>query len=154
MSRLAETPILIATGLAMLLIGASFGLVQPALGGTLLDMVITPEAAAALLASMSPAEKTVHLWTTLLLDTAYPLAYGAFFIGLIWRLGGRRLAFLPYAGMVADFLENSAQAAALAGWPDLLGAKIVLTPVKFALLGATLLVILVLIVRAILRRFG
>lgn len=154
MNALARTPILVATGLAMLLLGAGFALVQPALGGTLLDTLHSPEAARDLIADLAPAQNRAHLWTTLLLDTAYPLAYGAFFAGLIWRLGGRRASLLPVAAMMADLFENALQAAALAGWTAPLGAKMVLTPLKFGLLAVSLLVIMGLLVRALASRFG
>ena len=58
------------------------------------------------------------------------------------------------AGMVADYAENIVQLLALSGRADLLDAKTVLTPLKFALTGTAIIATLVLAVRAGARALG
>ena len=84
------------------------------------------------------------------LDVAYPLAYGALFLGATLRFfpgRGPVLTIPILIGVPADVLEGLVQILALAGWADWLVAKAVLTPVKggafvygagMALLGASL----------------
>lgn len=134
---LTRTPALIVSGLAMVLVGYSFSFVRAQMDGPLLDMIWTGGAAQARLAVMSAAERTAHFWGTVLIDTAFPLAYGAFLAGLAGRFAGenwRALAMLPAALVVVlDFAENAVQALALSGVVDLLGLKSLLTPAKFGL---------------------
>ena len=136
--RLTYTLVILTSFILMLVIGLSFAPVQNAIGGPLLDMLWTGEAAQPRLNEMNAAERSVHLWGTLLNDTLYPLAYGAFFAGLAGRFAGRRWeawAMLP-AGLtvLVDLAENMVQALALAGQPSLLALTTVLTPLKFGLL--------------------
>ena len=130
MSFLARTPVIWTSFVLMLVIGVGFSLFRPMVGGALLDMTSDPEAARTIIATMSDAQRTAHAWVTVLLDTAYPLAYGAFLGGLALRFFGR---FGRYV--------------ALAGWVDALDAKAWLTPLKFGLffLAAGLAVIALLI---------
>ena len=122
MSFLARTPVIWTSFVLMLVIGVGFSLFRPMVGGALLDMTSDPEAARTIIATMSDAQRTAHAWVTVLLDTAYPLAY-------------------------VDLTENLVQVLALAGWVDALDAKAWLTPLKFGLffLAAGLAVIALLI---------
>ena len=145
LDRLSTTPAIVLSGVAMLFIGFGFGVVGPMVGGVLLDELVSGAAAAERIAELTPEQIDTHFWATVLLDSAYPLAYGSFFVGLLARLGRdwRRWTVIPpIVTVVADFLENSVQAMALAGNDALLMAKDVLTPLKFgSLLIAVLLVI-------------
>ena len=136
MNFLARTPVIWTRFVLMLVIGVGFSLFRPMVGGALLDMTSDPEAARTIIATMSDAQRTAHAWVTVLLDTAYPLAYGAFLGGLALRFFGRfgRYAALPALGVVIiDLTENLVQVLALAGWVDALDAKAWLTPLKFGL---------------------
>ncbi|RAN33837.1 hypothetical protein [Hyphomonas pacifica] len=136
MVLLTRTPVLWGSFILFLLIGVGFGIFSGVVGGAYLDTLDGGEASRALIASMTPAQRSAHFWLTVLLDTAYPLAYGALFAGLALRCLGRygRLAALPaLAVVVVDLTENMVQALALSGAVDALDAKVWLTPLKFGL---------------------
>ncbi|MAN74433.1 MAG: hypothetical protein CME85_06555 [Henriciella sp.] len=145
MSRpfLARLPVIAIAGIAMLAAGACFGLTAPAIDGTLLDLIWTGPAAEARLAEMDQASRTAHFWTTLIIDTAYPLAYGAFLAGLAARFAPARfarLAMVPAALVVLlDLVENTAQMMALKGAGDVLWLKTFVTPAKFGMFAAAAL---------------
>lgn len=134
---LTSVPAIIASFVLMVLIGLSFAPVQALIDGKLLDMIATGDAARVRLEEMSAVQKAAHFWATILNDTAYPIAYGAFFAGLAGRFVParfRELAMLPaLATAIVDLCENTVQALALSGSADLLGLKDVLTPLKFGL---------------------
>lgn len=103
---------------------------------TPLDYVADPEAVSALIANMSEQQKQTHIWTTLTLDTAYPLTYGAFFVGMALKYFGQWWKWISLPGLtaaLADFAENAVQVLALSGIEDLLWMKVLLTPGKFYL---------------------
>lgn len=153
---LIKTPVILLLLLAMVLVGMAFGPVQAALDGPLLDMIGSGEAARARLAEMGAPERRIHFWTTVALDTLYPLAYGGFLAGLAGRfapLRWRGLVMLPAAlTILVDLMENTVQALALAGVADLLALKTILTPVKFGLFGVAALLALALAGAALVRR--
>ncbi|WP_084399768.1 hypothetical protein [Henriciella aquimarina] len=134
---LTRTPVIIASGLAMVIVGISFSPVQKLIDGPLLDMIWSGPAAEARLAEMTAVQRTAHFWGTVLNDTAYPIFYGAFLAGLSGRFAPQRWkgwVMLPaLLTVVADLAENTVQALALSGTADLLGLKSLLTPVKFGL---------------------
>lgn len=151
--RLARTSVLAISFAAMVLLAGLLRQTGEAVGG-MLDLTMTGASARALLVQLSPWQRDVHAHATLIYDGLYPLAYGAFFAGLAIRLGGRSarwIAFVMLAGMLADYAENIVQLLALSGRGDLLGAKTVLTPVKFALTGTAILATLAIAARAGLR---
>ena len=156
MTFLTRTPVLWALFAAAVLITFGFSALAPMVGGQFLDMVRTGAGAQALLAGMTGPQRTAHLWITLLLDTAYPLAYGGFFAGMALRFFGRfgRLASLPaFATMIVDLTENTVQTLALSGAANALDAKGWLTPLKFYLFDVAGLIALVALVIAILNMF-
>jgi hypothetical protein len=123
-----------------------------ALGGPLLDTVLTGGAAHKRLAELSASQRDLHFWTTALLDSLYPFAYGNLCLTLARRgppLWTRRLAWLTLAGVLADLSENIVQLLALVGTADYLTTKNWLTPAKFGLvtLAETLAVLGVLVQR-------
>ncbi|MEE2877898.1 MAG: hypothetical protein VX593_02735 [Pseudomonadota bacterium] len=134
---LTTAPVIVLSFVLMVLIGLSFAPVQSIIEGPLLDMIWSGDEAKVRLAEMSEVQRTAHFWGTVLNDTAYPLAYGAFFAGLAGRAVSERLrpfvmapAFLT---VLADLAENTVQAMALKGDADLLALKTYLTPLKFGL---------------------
>ena len=120
-----------------------------------MDFEFSGAAAAQVLAAMSPAQKQAHLMMTALIDTPYPLFYGALFAGLTARFAsgvGSRLASPMLIGVGLDFIENGAQIAALSGWPEALAIESVVTPAKFKLVLAGMAIVLFVIVVALVRR--
>ena len=155
LNLLSRTWVMVGMFVAMMAIRYSFSFVQTAAGGPLLDMIGTGAEAKARLAEMSADQKTAHFWGTVLNDTAYPLAYGGLFAGLIWRLAGtlRRWLVIPaLAVIVADLAENTTQAMALAGNESLIGLKDVLTPLKFGLFFLAAIMVLISVGLGIARR--
>ena len=145
LDRMSSTRCIVISFLLMVACGASFGYYTDAVGGRLLDETWNQQAALGVLSAMSSEQQNTHFWVTVLLDTLYPVFYGTFFIGVIWRLAGSNnsWAIWPNAlGVDADFLENIVQALALAGNPDWLFLKDVLTPIKFGGLAIGLLLII------------
>ena len=136
MKFLTRTPTLIALFILQGLIFLGFGPFVNGVGGTFLDTLMTGEESRTVIAAMSSGQRWTHFWVTLLLDTLYPIAYGAFFVGMALRFFGklRYLAAVPaFAGAIVDLAENVVQALALSGAVDLLDAKDWLTPLKFGL---------------------
>lgn len=153
---LSKTWVLLALFVAMMAIGYSFSAAQVAAGGDLLDMLWSGDEAKARLAEMSAEQKSAHFTATILNDTAYPLAYGGLFAGLIWRFAGSLRPWLvipALAVIIADLAENTTQAFALAGNESFIGLKDVLTPAKFGLFGVAALAVLISIGLAVFRRF-
>ena len=153
--RLTSNRALVISFVLMLLCGMGFLPFIDSVGGRLLDETWNQADAQALLAGMSSAQQNTHFWVTVLLDSAYPLFYGAFFVGAIARLAGkqRRWAVWPsLIGVDCDFAENIVQAMALSGSTDLLFLKDFLTPIKFGGLAIGVLLIVVFGIVALVRR--
>ena len=119
--------------LATLVLTALFPVIAAHFGLTLLDAVADPTEARALVEGLTSEQRQAHAWITGTLDVAYPLAYGALFLGATLRFFPRKGALLAIPiliGVPADFLEGLVQILALTGQVDWLAAKAVLTPVK------------------------
>lgn len=151
---LGRWPVILVCFVAMILIGMSFAPVQAAIGGPLLDMIGSGSAAQTRLAEMTTEQREAHFWATVLNDTLYPLAYGGFMAGIAARLAGnlRAFAVIPaFLTVATDFVENTVQAVALQGQPEVLVAKSVLTPAKFGFFALAAILTLVLIFVAAVR---
>ena len=158
---LSKTPVIIMSFLLMNLLWVPFGLVQQAIGGQLLDLLSTSEAGLARLAELSPEQKTIHIWCSILIDTLYPLATAAFIAGLSWRLAkswpqARRWGCLIFglaAGLIlSDLAENTMHVIALNGQASALSWKDILTPLKLVAYGASSLLLIGIVVAAMARR--
>ena len=146
MNLITRTPVLWALFGLTILVTAGFVLLAPMVGGQFLDSVAAPAEAQALLAGMTPSERTAHFWITVLLDTAYPFAYGLFFAGMAWRFFGKwgPIAAIPsFAVMIVDLTENTLQALSLSGAANVLDPKGWITPLKFNLFYLAALIALV-----------
>lgn len=136
MNVISRTPALWGLfGLAVLCL-AGFTLFQPGVGGQYLDMISDPAELRAVLAAMTPEQRSAHFWVTVLIDTCFPIAFGLLFAGLGWRFFGRfgTLAALPgLAVLGVDLTENTIQVLALSGAADVLDAKAWVTPLKMNL---------------------
>jgi len=116
--------------------------------GPILDTLLTGNDARSRLAEMTVSEINRHLIGTLTIDMLFPVAYGIFFAGLLFRLVSSwriSLEILPLIGALFDIMENMVQAIAMVGVVDLLNAKIFLTVPKFVffILSASLMTILI-----------
>ncbi len=113
-----------------------FALLSPMAGGTLLDGLSSLLESENLLAGMSAAEKNAHFWITLLVDIPFPLFYGALFLGVALKYGGKYKTWLTLPALLvipADLIENFVQLLALKGVTGLLPLKVYVTPLKFFL---------------------
>lgn len=146
MNQITRTPVLWSLFVLTLFITGGFVALAPMVGGQFLDSLSDPAASQALVAGLSESQRAAHFWITVLLDTAYPFAYGLFFAGMALRFFGKwsRLAALPaFAVMIVDLTENTLQALTLAGAGDFLGPKAWITPLKFNLFYLAALIALV-----------
>lgn len=153
---LTRTPVLWTLFVAQFVIVFGFGFFRDAVGGQFLDFITSGRDARTALEAMSPAQRTTHFWVTVLLDTAYPLAYGGFMAGMALRFFGRfgKIAAAPaFAVIVLDLTENMVQALALSGTADVLAAKDWLTPLKFALVWPAAIIALIALAIAIMNMF-
>ena len=101
----------------------------------ILDRFGDPDQVRTVLAAMTDDQKSAHWWMTLLLDYLYPVAYGGFFAGVIWRFFGKFggwLALLALAAGAADAIENTIQLFILSGAEDLIWLKGIITPIKYS----------------------
>jgi hypothetical protein len=131
--QLKERRVLLVALVATLVLTALFPVVAGHFGLTLLDAVADPTEARALIEGLNSEQRQAHAWITGTLDVAYPLAYGALFLGATLRFFPRKGALLAIPiliGVPADFLEGLVQLLALTGQVDWLAAKALLTPVK------------------------
>ena len=139
----------------MLLCGLGFGIFADSYGGVLMDLAMDEEGALATLAGLTPEQKNSHFWVTVLLDSAYPLCYGAFFVGAIARLAGKHRVWAIWPNLIGvdcDYAENIVQAMALSGNTDWLWLKDFVAPVKMAALAIGVLFIIGFGIRALLNR--
>lgn len=146
MSLITRTPVLWALFVLMVLCIFAFQHFTPAVGGQFLDMLDQPAAIREAFDAMTPAQKSVHFWVTVLVDTAFPLAFGLLFAGLAWRFFGEwgvPAAIPGFAVLIVDLTENTIQALALSGTADALDAKAWVTPLKMGLFYIAALIALV-----------
>ncbi len=135
-SIISRTTTLWILFLGTVVLSVGFKLWMPSAGGVLLDGQLSAEAAHQLLMHMTGSEKAAHVWITLLLDMPYPFFYAGLSIGIALRAFGTARWWFALPAMLAipsDLLENAVQLLALAGDERLLGAKDVLTPLKYLL---------------------
>ena len=118
---------------ATILITLSFPLVGSIWAISFVDALSDPGAVRAAIAAFSAEQRVVHVWVTATLDVAYPLAYGALFIGAAYRFfpkAGRWLAMAFIVLVAVDVLEGIVQVLALTDTADLVDGKAILTPLK------------------------
>lgn len=139
MKKLAETKILWASFAATVVISIAFQVLIVMFGLVLLDSISDPEQARAAVANMSAHQRSIHAWMTVSLDVAYPVAYGALFIGSAYKFFpkiGFWLALPTIVVVPVDLIEGVVQVFALTDVTDWLGAKLILTSLKQVLLLA------------------
>lgn len=154
MSLITRTPVLWALFVLMVLCIFGFQYFSPAVGGQYLDMLDEKDAIRATFAALTPEQKSVHFWVTVLIDTAFPISFGLLFAGLAWRFFSKwgAVAAIPgFAVLIVDLTENTIQALALSGAADALDAKVWVTPLKMGLFYLAALIALVALGIAIFR---
>ena len=142
LERLARTRSLWTAFFCTLVLSPAFPLAASVWEITLLDRLSDPAEVRQAIAAMTAEQRVIHAWITATLDVAYPLAYGALFIGsacAFYPRGGRYLALAIAPVVPFDLLEGVVQVLALTHVADFVGAKAVLTPLKFALFALGLL---------------
>lgn len=135
--------VLLCLFITLLLILLGFRFWTPIVGGEILDRVDKVTEVQELLNRMSPEEKNSHFFMTLFLDTLFPLVYGVFFLGTTSRVFqniGNRLCIPTLALVPIDLSENFIQLLALKKHEELLPIKEILTPLKFILFDASLVI--------------
>lgn len=154
MNFITRTPVLWALFVLMISANVAFVLLDPLIGGNMLDLVSSEEDTRRVFNALTPEQKTAHFWITILLDTLYPLTFGLLFAGLAWRFFGKwgAIAAIPgFAVMIVDLTENMIQALALSGAADLLDAKAWVTPLKVYLFLLAAAIALVAVIIAVVR---
>ena len=117
------------TGTLVVTLGATAAflfLVFPSLpiNGEMLDLKpgYSFDGAMASMEGYGPDGRSTYVWSSMLLDTVFPLVYDTLFAGLIYRFrltdGTWYLAFIPVAAGVWIVLENVQITAMLVGYPD------------------------------------
>lgn len=94
-------------------------------GGETLDTKpgYTYEEAMASMEAHGADGRTIYAWSSMLLDTLFPLAYVTLFAGLIYRFraseGTWWLAYVPVVAGLCDLLENVQVTTMLVQYPDI-----------------------------------
>lgn len=91
----------------------------------------------------------LHFWTTLLVDSVFPIAYanflGLLLVSLLYHSIWRYLALIPYVVILVDYLENTHTALILHQFPtisaDLVTTGSYCSYIKWILLGITLMAV-------------
>ena len=126
---------------ATVLLTYAFQFLAGQLGIVFIDNMSSPDDAMAAIAGFTADQRSAHAWITGTVDVAYPLAYGLFFAGTALHFfpnAGRYLCWPLLAVIPVDLLEGLVQIMALIGNDGGIGAKAILTPLKFGLLLAGL----------------
>lgn len=143
------------SGLVFLGLTIAFGIVIRIYDLHIIDEISDPDAVRAVIASMTPEQRTAHFYMTLILDMPYPLAYGVFYAGLALRFFGRAgvwLALPAFICIPADLIENTVQLLVLAGQENWLWLKALMTPLKLATFIPASLIAVVALLIALKRR--
>ena len=121
----------------------TFGVVMKVWDFGIIDEMYHAEKIRAHIDAMNPQQRSVHAWMTGTLDVAYPLIYGAFFIGVAVKAFGRYALWLalPSIGVIpADLIEGFAQIMLLTGHENFMAVKLIATPTKLVLFVTGLLI--------------
>lgn len=147
---------IIVLGLAFLALTLGFGAWIQAYDLHIIDEISDPDQIRAVVAAMTPEQRSAHWWMTLVLDYFYPLAYGGFFAGMALRFFGKAGPFLALPAFIcipADVVENTVQLFILSGDESLIWLKAIMTPLKLATFIPAALIALIGLGIALYRRF-
>ena len=132
-NTLTDNRILWMSFIATILLTITFQVAVGIWDLTLIDAISDPGDTRLAIASMSQQQNLIHAWITATLDIAYPLAYGALFIGSGYKFYGKWgwLVAAPVFVLVpTDLIEGVVQVLALTNVTDWIDAKAILTPLK------------------------
>ena len=113
-----------------------FGLIMQVWGFEIIDEMYDATAILAHIDAMTSAQRTAHIWMTATLDVAYPLSYGALFIGMALRFFGKAALWIALPSMLVipvDLTEGIVQVFLLNGYSDIAYLKEIVTPLKLLL---------------------
>jgi|GEM_PF-6948140 len=103
-------------GLTTLGLTLGFGVRVAAYDLHIIDEIWREDAIRAVVEAMSAEQRVAHIRMTQGIDVAYPVAYGAFLMGLAYRAWVRATLGLPEPVTVpVDLVEGAAQVAGLTG---------------------------------------
>ncbi len=142
-------------GLGFLGLTIAFGIWIQRYDLHIIDEISDPDQIRAVVAAMTPEQRSAHWWMTLVLDYFYPLAYGGFFGGLALRYFGAAGIWAAIPAMIvvpADVIENTIQLFILSGDQSLLWVKAYVTPIKLVTFIIAALIALVALGLAVYRR--
>lgn len=142
-------------GLGFLGLTIAFGIWIQRYDLHIIDEISDPDQIRAVVAAMTPEQRSAHWWMTLVLDYFYPLAYGGFFGGLALRYFGAVGIWAAIPAMIvvpADVIENTIQLFILSGDQSLLWVKAYVTPIKLVTFIIAALIALVALGLAVYRR--
>ena len=146
LTYLSQTKTLWMTFWLTMVLTAAFGVVMYVGQFVIIDEMYIAEDIRAHIEAMTPRQRIIHAWMTGTLDVAYPLAYGAFFIGIAikyFRRFGLWLALPSILVIPTDLIEGFAQIMLLTGHDSFMGLKLIATPAKlvFFLLGLCITIV-------------
>ena len=147
---------IIFLGLAFLALTLGFGVWIQAYDLHIIDEISDPDQIRAVVAAMTPEQRSEHWWMTLVLDYFYRLADGGFFAGMALRFFGKAGPLLALPSLIcipADIIENTVQLFILSGDESLIWLKAIMTPLKLATFIPAALIALIGIGIALYRRF-
>ena len=130
---LSDGKTIVWMGLAFAGLTIAFGIWIQRYDLQIIDELSDPDQIRAVVAAMTPEQRTSHWWMTLVLDYFYPLAYGGFFAGLALRNFGAAGVWLAIPSTIvvpADVIENTIQLFILSGDESLIWVKPIVTPIK------------------------
>ena len=139
-----------------ILIWIGFVLIMSTYDFVLIDEMWDLEAIRAYIGELSHEQKRAHIWTTASLEVLFPLAYGAFYIGLTMRVFerfGRWLILPAVAAIPIDLTEGVVQVLALNGQADVIWHKVWVTPWKLGLFMAASVIALAALAILLKRKF-
>ncbi|MEM1228912.1 MAG: hypothetical protein AAGI15_00115 [Pseudomonadota bacterium] len=141
-SFLARPSVLWIAFVSTVLLTGAFAVASAHWGIAFIDALSDPSQVREAIAGFTPEQRVTHAWITGTLDVAYPLAYGALFVGSAYAFYGRMGPYLAAVLAVAvptDLLEGVVQILALTNTVDWVDAKALLTPLKMGLVYLGLL---------------
>ena len=155
-SHLTRSSVLWSLFGLQVLIWIGFVLIMSTYDFVLIDEMWEPEAIRVYIGELSQEQKQAHMWTTASLDVLYPLAYGAFYIGVTMRVFERfgRWLILPAVAVIPiDLTEGVVQVLALNGQMDVIWHKVWVTPWKLGLFIAASVIALAALAVLLKRKF-
>ena len=120
----------------------AFGVVMAVWDFTIIDEMYDPDKIRAHIAEMSEVQRQAHAWMTATLDVAYPLTYGALFVGMALRAFKPVFALPALLVIPTDLTEGFVQVQAMLGNGSLIWLKAYVTPAKLILFTLAILIVL------------